>query len=61
MLSTYLQDIIGAAESALFPGRRPAAEVAIIYPRSSLMWDEWGVARPTTIQDETNNNMDAHT
>jgi hypothetical protein len=107
-------DIIGAAESALFPGRRPAAEIGILYlptpcqsdeqlthifilkrlafiprpppcfpynsilqqhaltdtqmglhfrryPRSSFMWDEWGQNRPTTIEDETNNNMDGRT
>jgi len=54
-------DIIGAAESALFPGRRPAAEIAILYPRSSFMWDEWGQKSPETIEDETNGNMDGRT
>ena len=54
-------DIIGAAEPVLFPGRRPAAEIAILYPRSSFMWDEWGQKSPTTIEDETNSNMDGRT
>jgi hypothetical protein len=54
-------DIIGAAESALYPGKRPAAEIAIVYPRSSFMWDEWGQKSPTTIEDETNGNMDGRT
>lgn len=54
-------DIIGAAESTLYPGKRPSAPIAIVYPRSSFMWDEWGDKSPTTIEDETNGNMDGRT
>ena len=39
----------------------PPAQVAIVYPRSSFMWDEAGVKSPTTIEDETNPNMDGRT
>ena len=58
---TRALNIIGAAESALFPGRRPVGQVAIMYPRSSFIWDEWGIQEPTTIEDETNFNMDGRT
>ena len=30
-------DMIGASEAVLLPGRRPVAEVAIVYPRSSFL------------------------
>ena len=58
---TRALDIIGAAEDVLVTGTRLGAQIAIVYPRSSLVFDEWGVARPTTVADETNTNMDAHT
>ena len=54
---TEALDLIGAAEFALLPGRRPPARIAIVYPRSSFLWDEWGVPHPTSVVDETNNDM----
>ncbi|NQU11809.1 hypothetical protein HQ590_13525, partial [bacterium] len=46
--------MIGAAEEVLWPGKRPAGEVAIVMPRSSQMWDAKETAIPTMIQDMTN-------
>jgi hypothetical protein len=33
--------MIASAEDILFTARKPTAEVAIVYPRSSEMWDAW--------------------
>eukprot|EP01079_Euglenida_sp_SAG-EU17-18_P003689 gene3689-685_t len=58
---TQALDLIGAAEDVFLPGRRPAARIAIVYPRSSFAWDEWGVPHPTAVVDETNGDMAGHT
>ena len=34
-------DMIAKAEQVLWPARRPAAQVAILFPRSSELWDMW--------------------
>lgn len=31
--------MIAAAEELLYPGRMPVADVAVLYPRSSWLWD----------------------
>jgi hypothetical protein len=36
--------MIAHADDLLFDGERPAAHVAILYPRSSFLWDGWGSA-----------------
>lgn len=36
--------MIAAAEHVLWTARRPTADVAILYPRSSTMWDQWHFA-----------------
>lgn len=46
--------MIGAAEDLLWPGRRPRAQVAILHPRSALLWDAKGIEIPTEIVDATN-------
>jgi hypothetical protein len=33
--------MIAEAEDILFPAHREHSQVAILYPRSSEMWDEW--------------------
>ena len=33
--------MIAEAEDILFPAQREHSQVAIVYPRSSEMWDEW--------------------
>ena len=48
-------DIIGASETVLLPGRRPVADVAILYPRSSFMYD------PVGVQDFTNTAVEKKT
>ena len=48
-------DMIGASETVLLPGRRPVAEVAILYPRSSFMFD------PVGVQDFTNSAVEKKT
>ncbi|MFM8891917.1 MAG: hypothetical protein ACKOTB_09925, partial [Planctomycetia bacterium] len=52
--------MIGAAEETLWPGRRPAAEVAILAPRSAEMWDARGVQKPG-IDDATNHGLNRAT
>ena len=49
--------MIGAAEELLWPAERLAAEVAILYPRSSFFWDQQDVELPHGIMDCTNVNM----
>ena len=34
--------MVAQFDDLLFHGVRPAAEVAILYPRSSFLWDSWG-------------------
>ena len=46
--------LIGAAESVLWPGRRPPAAIAILMPRSAQCWDLRDIAVPTAIYDATN-------
>ena len=46
--------MLGAAEDVLWPGRRPAGEVAIVAPRSSQTWDAKNIPIPNQIQDMTN-------
>jgi len=53
--------MIGTAEELLWPGRRPKAEVAILQPRSALLWDAWGVPIPKGIFDATNVRPECHT
>ncbi len=53
--------MIGAAEDVLWPGKPPRSEVAILMPRSSLMWDAKDIAIPTEIQDATNNDLNRAT
>jgi hypothetical protein len=36
--------MIAHAEDLLFPGKRPAAQVGILFPRSSFVWDTVSVA-----------------
>ena len=36
--------MIAHAEDLLFPGERPAAQVGILFPRSSFVWDTVSVA-----------------
>jgi hypothetical protein len=36
--------MIAAAEHVLWTARRPVAEIAILYPRSSTLWDQWHLA-----------------
>jgi hypothetical protein len=48
--------LVGASEDVLWPGRRPPAQVAILSPRSSEMWDEKDVPLPAQIHDGTNTN-----
>jgi hypothetical protein len=36
--------MIAKFDDLLFDGVRPSAEVAILYPRSSFLWDSWGSA-----------------
>ena len=31
--------MIAFAEDLLYPGKRPAAQVGILFPRSSFVWD----------------------
>ena len=49
--------MIGAAEDVLWPGKPPQSEVAILMPRSSLVWDAKEIAIPKQIQDATNNDL----
>ena len=53
--------IIGAAEEVLWPGKPPRSEVAILMPRSSLVWDAKEVVIPNQIQDATNNHLNQAT
>jgi hypothetical protein len=53
--------MIGAAEDLLWPARRVASDVAILYPRTSAYWDERGVRYPGRIIDNGNSDMDVYT
>ncbi len=53
--------MIGAAEDVLWPGKPPRSEVAILMPRSSLVWDAQEIALPNQIQDATNNDLNRST
>ena len=53
--------IIGAAEDLLWPGKRPRAQVAILWPRSSFAWDIKGRVVDTPIQDATNFSLNGST
>jgi hypothetical protein len=55
------QRMIGAAEELLWPGQRPRAQVALLAPRSALIWDLKNVALPTQIQDATVTNLNGAT
>jgi hypothetical protein len=54
-------DFIGKAEPLLWPAKRPAAAVAIVYPRASFFWDEMETALPRAIMDCTNWRMTSGT
>ncbi len=53
--------MIGAAEELLWAGRKPKAQVAILSPRSSQMWDAKDQVIAKGISDATNNNLNAGT
>lgn len=53
--------LIAEAEPLLWPGRRAAAEVAVLYPRSAETWDEMGVPLPSAIADATETWPLSHT
>lgn len=52
--------MIAAAEDLLYPGQRPLPQVAILQPRSALVWDGKGMA-DTKIVDATNVALERHT
>jgi hypothetical protein len=55
------------AEALLWPGKKRKARVAILYPRSSFVWDQWSAAPPGSgkypggISDGGNKYIDGHT
>lgn len=54
--------MIGAAEELLWPGRPAPAQVAILFPRSSQMWDAKNVPIPQGVPDDaTHVNLNART
>src|SRR5215469_17301789 len=53
--------MIGAAEDVLWPGKRPRAQVAILSPKSSEMWDAKGIPIPLQISDATNTDLNRST
>ncbi|OGV69968.1 MAG: hypothetical protein A2340_09225 [Lentisphaerae bacterium RIFOXYB12_FULL_60_10] len=53
--------MIGAAESLLWPGRMPAAQTAILMPRSAMPWDALDQALPRQVQDATMTGLNSHT
>ena len=55
-------EMIAKAEDILWPARRAIAQVAILFPQSSPMWDLLGeMASPNTIEDFTNHILDDRT
>lgn len=53
--------MIGAAEDLLWPGKRPAPQVAILHPRSAQMWDAREQVVAKGISDATNHNLNGST
>jgi hypothetical protein len=53
--------MIGAAEDVLWPGKQPQPQVAILMPRSAQTWDAKDIQIPTQIQDATNTNLNGET
>lgn len=54
--------VITSAEEVLWPGKTPSAEVAVLAPRNSELWDQAGESAITTqISDATNTDLNAHT
>jgi hypothetical protein len=47
--------MVGSAEDLLWPGQHQQAQVAILQPQSSQLWDENGIS------DATNNHLNSHT
>ncbi|HEX5412399.1 MAG TPA: hypothetical protein VFZ27_11145 [Terriglobia bacterium] len=52
----HADKMIAAAEDVLWPGREPQAQVAILYPRSSQVWDGLHIPKGSRIAGVTNNN-----
>ena len=52
--------MIAQADDLLFDGQRPTAHVAILYPRSSFMWDGWGSAAGPVCMCCCTSSMVAH-
>ncbi len=53
--------MIGAAESLLWPGKRPAPQVGIVHPRSAQLWDAKDQKIAKGLSDATNNNLNGST
>jgi hypothetical protein len=53
--------MIAKAEEVLWPGRSQPAEVAILAPRSSFIWDDNGGIGKSPIEDATNNHLTRRT
>ena len=72
-MGTYAEPMIRShtmaadAEALLWPGKKRKARVAILYPRSSFVWDQWSAAPPGSgkypggISDGGNKYIDGHT
>lgn len=52
----HADKMIAAAENVLWPGREPQAEVAILQPRSSQVWDGLHIPQGSRVVGVTNNN-----
>lgn len=50
--------LIGSAEATLWPATRVTSPVAILFPRSSQVWDGQGHEFPSSIVDNGNSVMD---
>jgi hypothetical protein len=53
--------LIGASEDFLWPGRIPALRIAILWPRSSQLWDIRGPTTGTPISDAANYSLNSST
>ncbi|HET9178129.1 MAG TPA: hypothetical protein VFQ24_07200 [Terriglobia bacterium] len=53
----HADKMIANAEDVLWPGREPAAQVAILQPRSSEVWDGFHIPHGSRIAGVTNSNL----
>lgn len=53
----HADKMIGDAEDVLWPGREPQAQVAILQPRSSQVWDGLHVPQGSRVVGVTNHNL----